>query len=140
MAPETIDPNARWIDGALWEFRTARYTIALFAEPADMHPAGNFQFEEDIEFASSGDPAHWFCAVMAVYDENGRRIASDVLGGCSYRSFREFYSGHLRPKNGRDCRGRFWKRHTGAQTYFTDMVHEAVANARRTIALAREGA
>jgi hypothetical protein len=94
QTPKHIDPDCTYIDNALWEFRTARYTVALFAEEEDLNPRrdGCFSDERDIEFASNGDPAHWFCAIVAIYDQNGDKIAEDVLGGCSYNSFREFYS------------------------------------------------
>jgi hypothetical protein len=95
--PERIDPNhygAALDAGALWSFETARYTVAFFALDEDILPSDSFEFQRDIDFASTGDPAHWFCAAVGVYDEHGDLIGHDYLGGCSYNSFREFYSAH----------------------------------------------
>src|SRR4051812_23830905 len=97
-APNQIDqdyPISSLDDaGALWQFHTANYSIALFAEAEDINPSDSFCNPKDVEFASDGDPAHWFVAVVAVYGIDGMRIGMDTLGGCSYNSFREFYSAH----------------------------------------------
>lgn len=155
--PKTINPESSTIDSALWEFRTARYTIALFALDEDMHPSQSFTDERDIAFACDGDPAHWFCAAVAVYDSEGDEIATDYLGGCSYGSFREFYSAHRWQYSRRqrrwitDPKSRAWKacerlrprRANGtrvAGSYFTDMVREAIREARLHVAHESEGA
>src|SRR5215469_10050134 len=80
--------------GVLWQFKTAKFTVAFWAEDEDLNPADRFCDEQDIEFASDGDPAHWFCAFVGVFDADGRAVAHDCLGGCSYNSFREFYTSH----------------------------------------------
>src|SRR5215467_2426436 len=85
---------ARNLNDALWRFDTARLTVALFAEEEDMEPRDGFCDERDVAFASDGDPAHWFAATVVVFDEDGTELAADYLGGCSYNSFGEFYSGH----------------------------------------------
>ena len=133
QTPKHIDPDCTYIDNALWEFRTARYAIALFAEEEDLNPRDSFEFEEDIAFASDGDPAHWFCAIVAIYDQNGDKIAWDVLGGCSYRSFREFYSSHRdRDPMNRNCSIMRAKQGQNVSIchYFPDMVRAAVSEAR----------
>lgn len=122
-------------DNALWSFQTPRFTIELHALPEDMDPADSFQFDDDIEFARSGDPAAWFCAVMLVrahlpdtspnhYGQGGEVIGWDTLGGCSYRSFRDFCG---------DRCGRAHKRNGLGGDYFPDMVREAIRDARRTL-------
>ena len=146
MTPKRIDRDD-WNIGALWRFDTARFTVALFAEDEDTPPKGHFCDPRDEAFASDGDPAHWFCAVVAIYDENGERIAHDVLGGCSYNSFREFYSAHRWQYSRRakgwitDPKSRVWKacearrprRLDGSRMdghYFPDMVRTAIGEAR----------
>lgn len=103
------------IDDALWRFDTARLSVTFHATEEDLAPEDSFQFPEDVAFARSGDPAAWFCAWVVVWDEDGRPVAWDTLGGCSYNSFREFYASHRTHKSG---------------DYFTDMVRQAVAAAR----------
>lgn len=162
--PNHIDPEDNWIAGTaltiLWKFRTERYTIALFAVPEDMSPEGNFSDPRDVEFAMQGwigiEPAHWFCAAIAVYDEDGKRIGADYLGGCSYASFEEFYSAHRWQYSRRqrkwikDPRTRAWKacealrprRADGSRMdghYFPDMVRQAIEDARATLGRQRDG-
>lgn len=143
--PEHLDQA-----GALWQFSTQRYTVALFALDEDRSPEDSFCDDRDVAFASDGDPAHWFCAAVGVYDEHGDLIARDYLGGCSYNSFCEFYSAHRWQFSRRqnkwitDPRSRAWKACNAARkgqngTYFTDMVCEAIREARLAVALASEG-
>jgi hypothetical protein len=135
--------------GALWQFHTANYSIALFAEHEDVNPSDSFDNPKDVEFASDGDPAHWFCAVVCVYGPDGAVIGMDMLGGCSYHSFREFYSAHrwqysrTQRKWITDPKSRAWKaceaqrprRSDGSRMdghYFPQMVRAALNEARAT--------
>lgn len=152
-APKQIDPDDRALSldraDALWQFNTANYSIAFFAEPEDLDPSDSFSDPRDIEFANDGDPAHWFCAVVAVYGPDGSRVAFDTLGGCSYGSFREFYSAHrwqYSRNQGKwitDPKSRAWKacearrprREDGSRMdghYFPQMVRAALNEARAT--------
>ena len=124
--------------GVQWRFDTARYTVAFWAKEEDLDPADSFQFPEDVEFARQDEPAHWFCAFVGVFeridaddeDYDAECIGYDCLGGCSYNSFREFYTGHRQggPEN-RNCLA------TKARGlvichYFPDMVRQAVSEAK----------
>lgn len=111
-----------------WEFKTARFRVALEIEPEDMDPADSFEFEDDIAAVRNGD-VEWFCAVVSVYLD-GRLIGGDTLGGCAYRTIREFYTSHRdHPRNTMASRA------AGVIycTYFPSMVRQAVAEARRTL-------
>ena len=142
--------------GILWQFDTARYTIAFWAEDEDMLPEDSFCDARDIEYASNGDPAHWFCALVGVFNEYGDCIGYDALGACSYGSFREFYSAHrwqYSRNQGKwitDPRSRAWKacearrprREDGSRMdghYFPDMIRQAITNARATLGMQRDG-
>lgn len=126
--------------GVMWRFDTARFTVAFWAEPEDMAPRDGFCDERDIAYASDGEPAHWFCAMVGVFDEDGAEIARDALGGCSYGSFEEFYSAHrwqyqragARPgKWLRSKHDRGWKPYRGSSgSYFPQMVSQAINFAR----------
>src|SRR5580692_5237452 len=100
----------------VWEFKTARFRIALEIEPEDMDPADSFQFEEDIDAVRNGE-VEWFCACVSVYLDD-KRIAWDCLGGCAYKTIREFYEAHRKYKE---------------RTYFGDMVREAISQARKEL-------
>ena len=152
---DNIDETERR-HGIMWRFDTARYTVAFWAEAEDSAPEDSFCDQRDVEYASNGDPAHWFCAFVGIFDEDGECIGSDALGGCSYGSFREFYSAHRwqYSRNQRkwitDPRSRAWKacearrprRNDGSRMdghYFPDMVRQAIADARTTLGMHRDG-
>lgn len=97
----------------VWEFKTARFRVALEISPEDLDPADSFEFQDDIDAVRNGN-VEWFQAKVAVYFE-GKEIAADYLGACAYNTVREFYESHRKHKQG---------------DYFTDMVHEAVRQAR----------
>lgn len=101
-------------DSIAWRFETANFTITLIIEPEDMDPADSFQFEEDIAAVRNGE-VEWFRAGLIVFGPNGEEIAADWLGGCAYKSIREFYTSHRTYRAG---------------DYFTDMIHEACRRAR----------
>jgi hypothetical protein len=116
--------------GIQWRFDTAQYTVAFWAQEEIMEPEDNFEFPEDVEFARQDHPAHWFCAFVGVFkgeDDstagiwkgNAVCVGYDVLGGCSYNSFREFLG--LRDGIG-------GKISPGG--YFPDMVRQALSEAR----------
>lgn len=151
FSPAQINFDIRWEDldeaGALWQFHTAKYSVAFFAEEEDLDPRDSFCEEDHIEYAMSGDPAHWFLAVVAVYDQTGTRVGMQTLGGCSYSSFSEFYAGHrwqyshcdgkhiTDPKSAawKACETRRPRREDGSRadgTMFLDMVRDALSEAR----------
>lgn len=100
----------------VWEFNTARFRVALEIEPEDMDPADSFCDQRDIDAVRNGE-VEWFMACVSVYLDD-KRIVWDYLGGCAYKTVREFYESHRRYKGG---------------DYFTDMVHEACRMARKEL-------
>jgi hypothetical protein len=119
---------------ALWQFCTARFSVEFHATEEDMDPADSFEFPDHIEFARSGDPAAWFAAWVIVRDRESMDIVGhDHLGGCSYNTFREFYTAHRDPDSAnRNCAATNAK-HVICH-YFPGMVSQAIADARRTLA------
>ncbi len=119
--------------GSVWRFETPRYTVAMWAEEEDLDPADSFSDERDVKFARKGG-SHWFCAFVGVFKSDDRGDAElvgyDVLGGCSYNSYREFVSGHRQggPEN-RNCAATK-ARGVVICHYFPDMVLEALSEAR----------
>jgi hypothetical protein len=110
--------------GIQWRFDTAQYTVAFWAEEEDMAPEDNFEFPEDVEFARQDEPAHWFCAFVGIFkgedDDDAECIGYDVLGGCSYNSFREFVGGRTGYRRAKLIKG----------SYLPDMVRQALSEAR----------
>lgn len=128
-------------DRAVWSFETKNFLVAFEPEPEDMDPGDCLDSPEDVEFARwTFDPAAWFCAVVTVYakriDGSLAYLASDVLGGCSYRSFEEFVASHRdRDPMNRNCS--IMRAARGENVvmcdYFPSMVREAVRKTREEL-------
>lgn len=121
----------------LWAFDTPNFRVALEVAPEDTHPSELCEFDEDFEFALEGG-SHWFVASVAVYygddEDDLMEIGRDVLGGCSYRSFEEFYTAHRDPDPmNRNCSIMRASRGENVSIchYFPDMVRKAIRDARR---------
>ncbi len=129
--------DIRW--DAAWSFETARFFVAFYAEPEEMDPADSFEFDEDIEFARSGQDGAWFAARVTVYLKSDDAyswvaLGSDYLGGCSYKSVRDFYTAwRTDPDEYRNTLANKGKRISICH-YFPDMVRTAIAEARRELA------
>lgn len=80
--------------------------IYLFTCEEDIDPADHFEDPRDVEFAREGG-SHWFCAKVEArlasdaehranwphWGDDGTPVGVDYLGGCSYSSFEDFYTG-----------------------------------------------
>lgn len=103
----------------IWEFRTKNFLVAFDAEE---------EFDLDLSFDDTGEISEKindgelvaFCAAVRVY-YRGAEIACDYLGQCIYESADAF----------RDHIGRNAK---GYGSYFSDMVREAIREARKALA------
>lgn len=123
---------------AAWAFRTARFTVALFATPCEIDPRDQFDNPEDVDAIERG-AVDWFDAAVVVFARvDGRliEVGADYLGCCAYTSVDEFASSHRDPDPlNRNCsilraaRGNVTICH-----YFPDMVTEAIRDARRQLA------
>lgn len=98
----------------IWQFKTARFLIALEVTPELEPPDGQFDDRQTIDDILSGR-VEWFTARVSVY-LGGLRVGYDTLGCCAYVFADEFRTAHIGYKGG---------------DYFTDMVREAVREARR---------
>lgn len=119
----------------VWQFETERFRIALEISPEDMDPADSFEFEDDVEAVRNGE-VEWFCATVSVYLDDVR-IAWDSLGGCAYRTVREFYTSHRDPDAmNRNCSAMRAVRGANVSIchYFPGMVSEAIGEARKYLA------
>lgn len=119
----------------VWSFDTARFTVALELAPEDMPPEDCFDLSEDVEAVHNGD-VEWFTARVAVY-KDGHEIGTDYLGGCAYRTVEEFYTGH-RDKDPMNRNSSIMRAAKGNNCaichYFPDMIAQAIADARNTLA------
>jgi hypothetical protein len=118
----------------VWQFETAQFCIQLHIEPEDMDPADYIGEGEDLVNDIREGRCEWFQATVRVL-KNGHEIGRDHLGGCSYNSFREFYTSHREADEiNRNCslmrkaRGDIVICH-----YFPSMVREAIEDARNTL-------
>jgi hypothetical protein len=122
----------------IWEFRTRNFVVTFDVAPEETDPSDSFEFEDDIEMVRRGD-VEWFQARVAVHllnteGERGNIVGADYLGGCAYKTFREFHESHWRSPA--ECRNTLAQKAKNIIIcdYFPSMVHEAVAAARTKIA------
>ena len=132
------------IDRAHWSFETENFLITFRTEDEIDNPR-DVCCEEDIEFAMDGG-AHWFAAIVEVFAKKDNvevfakkdndevvMIGQDYLGGCSYNSFREFYTSHRdRDPMNRNCS--LMRAAKGDNVvichYFPGMIASAIEDAR----------
>lgn len=99
------------------------FTIKTFAQAEDMAVRGNCIASGDdkydtrvenriIKRLDNGDLSAWFCARVVAY-KAGVELAEDYLGGCSYKSFKDFLK---------------------AGDYHSDMIATVIDRAKETIA------
>jgi len=117
----------------LYHFETKQFTVRAYVQDEAVAP--DFDCPEDNEAIANGD-VQWFCVTVEVL-KNGKVIGSDHLGGCAYRDPLEFFDGHRDhdPMN-RNCS--IMRKARGHNVvichYFPSMVHQAIADARNTLA------
>ena len=103
----------------IWKFKTRNFLVTLSAEYEE-YP--DLSWDDTGEVAEKLESGEWgnYCFAVKVYGPHGEEIAADYL--CN--------SIHADPADFRD--------HIGSQgkwgSYFTDMVHNAIAQARKSIA------
>lgn len=122
-------------DNEIWRFDTERFVVTCEAWEELDSPDDHFCFEDDVAFATSGDPAAWFCAAVRVWlkwpsgtplhavADPGEELGTAVLGGCSYRSFHDFVGWRMSRRGTKLL----------AADYFNDMVRESLGYARREL-------
>jgi len=102
----------------MWQFSTKNFTVQWHIEPdSDCDTS----FDETGEAQDKIDSGEWECfssRIRVIHNETRTTLGEDWLGGSIYANPSEF----------RD--------HIGAQgkygSYFNDMVHSAISEARRT--------
>jgi hypothetical protein len=118
----------------VWTFKTATFEVCLSVADEQEDPAGHFCDSRDVDAIRNGDVL-WFVARVQV-KKNGHVIGSDYLGACSYASLEEFYTSH-RDRNPMNRNSSIMRAANGENVcichYFPSMVHEAIADARRTL-------
>jgi hypothetical protein len=123
----------------IWEFKTRNFIVTLDVAPEETDPSDSFESQEDIDAVRSGK-LEWFTARVGVFlrdakGERGTMAAADYLGGCAYKSVREFYTLHRDPDPmNRNCSA--MRAANGNVTYceyFTSMVREAITAARANL-------
>lgn len=113
----------------LWTFRTRNFRVTLECDYDNDSHDRSWADEETLSNLNDGTWASYLFKV-AVYDASGAEIGADYLGDSIYADPLEFI-------DHREC-GRANREHAAAGragrcgSYFTDMVHEAIRQARLT--------
>lgn len=107
--------NARF--GTVWQFRTARFRVALILEQDYGYRYDGY--DENGETQAKLDSGEYVAFDSKVIVElDGEEIAADYLGGSVYSDPRDFVTEHY------GCRPK------GYGAYFPDMVRQAISDAR----------
>lgn len=103
----------------IWTFKTDRFAVCFEVMPEDDL---DLSWDDDGSVREGLESGHYvaFVARMAVYLD-GREVAADYLGGCIYQNPEQFRD-HI------GCKAK------GYGSYFSDMVREAIRQARRRLA------
>lgn len=108
----------------IWQFNTKRFSIDL---------AWDYENDVDISWDDTGETAEklqsgeWTCALFRVRVRcDGRTVGEDYLGNSIYANVSEF-----RDHIGLAAKARADGHNYGS--YFTDMVHSAIGEARKAL-------
>lgn len=104
------------------QFNTRNFSVTVTAEE-EFDP--DFSFDETGETQAKVNSGEWmcFCAKVTV-EADGVELATDYLGNCIYADPREFM----------DHKGRGRGDSAKYGSYFSDMVSNAIADARKELA------
>lgn len=117
--------------GTIREFETAQFKVIIEAVE---EPEPDISFDETTETRDNIDSGKWiiFCArARVIHKSSGLELASDCLGNCIYESLEAFMDhkacaaqNREREEAGDTCR---------SGSYFSEMVHNVCAEARKTL-------
>ncbi len=116
-------------ENVMREFQTPNYIVRATAEE---------EFDVDLSWDEDGSVRDGinsgefivFCAhVEVVHRPTGAVLGEDYLGNCIYRSFDDFMDHRACGKQNREWAAKGEKGQCGS--YFADMIHEAIAKARK---------
>lgn len=111
----------------MFRFETANFVVRAVIVPDD---DVDTSFDETGETAAKINSGEWeaFCTIVTVSTKTGLEIGSDALGGSIYADPRDFFTEHY----GLAAKSRADGCNYGS--YFPQMISEAIARARETLA------
>ena len=121
--------NSTYTLGTMREFKTKQFIVRCEAlEDNDL----DFSFDEDGSVRDGLDDGTFiaFTAHVEVF-YRGRSVGEDYLGSCIYKSFEDFMDHRACGKQNRTYALRGIKTQCGS--YFSDMIKEAISEARKTL-------
>lgn len=122
----------------VWQFDTTNFRVKCEFLPEYEDPADCFDDPRDVAMVRN-DEVLWFTAKVSV-EHNGHEIGTDYLGCCAYGSIDEFIASH-RDSDPMNRNSTIYRKAKGENHaichYFPSMVHQAIADARKTINLPR---
>ncbi len=131
------------LPGKQWEFKTARFRVALYVEPeydyrydGDDGDDGDDEDGETQAKLNSGEYVA-FCSTVVVYCD-GRKLAQDSLGGSVYSAdeVSDFWMAHRTSSSAYRNTLEQKAQHRAICHYFPSMVNEAIREARKAICTA----
>lgn len=118
-----------YLYGTIRQFKTKNFTVVVNAyEDCDL----DLSWDEDEQTRKDLERGELvaFCVTATVYYK-GSEVGSDSLGGCIDKSIDAFQDHRECGKQNREWAAQGKKGRCGS--YFLDMIHEAIAQARKTL-------
>ena len=115
--------------GVMRTFRTKHFTVT--AEALEEHDL-DLSCDDDGSVREGLENGQFIAFTAHVYVTlNGRIIGEDYLGDCIYRDFEDFMNHKECGKQNREWAAQGKEGRCGS--YFSDMIHEAISEARKTL-------
>lgn len=121
----------RHVIGTIRRFKTPHFLVIVDALPEDS-PVDVDDEGETAAKVDSGEYVHFIARARVIHRDTGAELASDYLGGCIYARIEDF-------QDHRQCSAQTRKLRAEGSTavcgsYFADMIHEAITEARKAMA------
>lgn len=125
-----------YVLGTIREFETANFKVIVDAIEEN-NP--DISFDDTSETADNLDSGKWviFCArARVIHKPTGLELGSDYLGNCIYASIEAFEDHRECAKQNAEYERKGIAGRCGS--YFADMVHQSISEARETLATMKE--
>lgn len=117
----------------MWTFKTENFEVFLDAEP-ELDADLSWADEETLEKIESGYLQNICWHAGVINSETGNEIGTSYLGNSVYENPRDFVREHLGIKDHNRKLSAELGREVLIGSYFTEMVREAIAEARKSLA------
>lgn len=124
-------------DNVMRQFETANYIVRVSAEEEQDLDLSWDETGRTLKQLERGDLIAFTAHVEVIHKPTGATLGEDYLGNCIYKSFADFMDHRACGKQNRKWVKQGKEGRCGS--YFSDMIHEAIEQARATYPKTRLG-